>query len=349
MTGLTGLTDSGGIPMDSPRTDPLSSDLARFGQHPATYLVQNAGTQQFRDDRLEGLVAYWPAGKRFFLTIGGLLADPADRPALLDSFLAFAKRHGRRVIAVHFLRDDAQLLASRGFRINQIGASYSIDLRTHTLTGSDFATLRNKISRARRKGVEVLEVGVDLPYEEGLKQQMDEIDREWLQQKGKKELDLLIGEMGSRDGLGRERHLYVTRDKGQILGYIQYSPAWGIYSGWVHDLSRRRREIPVGTMEYANVVAMDRFRKSGSHYLHFGFTPMTSLAPDHEIQGAYSEFFRRLMVFLQRHGRFIYPAESQLQYKRCWRPTDVIPEYVGFQGGASLRGVWSFLRATNSI
>jgi lysylphosphatidylglycerol synthetase-like protein (DUF2156 family) len=335
--------------MDSFRTDLLSSDLARFGQHPAAYLVQNAGIQQFRDDGIDGLVAYWPAGKRFFLMIGGVLADPGDKPALLDAFLAFTKRHGRRVIAVHFLRDDAQLLASRSFRINQIGASYSLDLRTHTLTGSEFATLRNKISRARRKGVEVLEVGVDLPYEDGLKRQMDEIDREWLQQKRKPELDLLIGEVGSLDRLGRERHLYVTRQHGQMLGYILYSPAWGVYSGWVHDLSRRRQDIPIGTMEYVNLVAMDRFRQSGTRYLHLGFTPMTSLAPDHEIPRAYSEFFRRLMVFLQRHGRFIYPAESQLQYKRGWRPTDVIPEYVGFQGGISLLGVWSFLRATKSI
>src|SRR6266850_441722 len=107
--------------MDSSGTDLLAADLARFAQHPASDLVQNDGTPQFRDDGRDGLVAYWPAGKRFFLMIGGLLAGSGDKPALLDAFLAFAKRERRRVIAVHFLRDDAQLLASRGFRVNQIG------------------------------------------------------------------------------------------------------------------------------------------------------------------------------------------------------------------------------------
>ena len=41
--------------------------------------------------------------------------------------------------------------------------------------------------------------------------------------------------------------------------------------------------------------------------------------------------------------------DEQLAYKEKWGPQLVLPEYLAFEGGASLRAVWHILRVTKSI
>ena len=53
------------------------------------------------------------------------------------------------------------------------------------------------------------------------------------------------------------------------------------------------------------------------------------------------------MRFLAKHGSAIYPAASQLAYKEKWGLDLVQPDYIAFQGGISLRRIWSLLRVTN--
>jgi lysylphosphatidylglycerol synthetase-like protein (DUF2156 family) len=57
----------------------------------------------------------------------------------------------------------------------------------------------------------------------------------------------------------------------------------------------------------------------------------------------------RLLRFLAAHGSAIYPAADQLAYKEKWGPDLVEPEYLGFQGGISLRRVWNLLRVTDAV
>jgi hypothetical protein len=42
----------------------------------------------------------------------------------------------------------------------------------------------------------------------------------------------------------------------------------------------------------------------------------------------------------------MHPTQTQLQYKLKWAPEVIRPEYIAFQDGFSLSGLWSFLRLT---
>lgn len=172
---------------------PSAFDLvSAHADNPSAFLALNSGNEFFVDDRYDGVCAFRPAG-RHLLQLGGPFAAPGDRAGLLDAFLDRAAGGRRRVIAVQLQAEDARLYADHGFTVNQIGASYAVDLARFTLRGSPFVRLRNKISRARRAGVEVAEV--DLSEVSG---ELDLIDREWLLGKGKhaKELRFLVGERG---------------------------------------------------------------------------------------------------------------------------------------------------------
>lgn len=324
--------------------------LRRHADHPSALLAVNQETLRFRAPDIDGLIAYRPAGRHHLVMVAGITAAPGQRAALLDRFLDWARRERRKVVAVQMFRDDAVLFASRGFRVNQIGASYSVSLDRFRISGTPFIKLRNKISRARRSHVSVHELGADVPVTPRIRDAIAAIDREWIKDKGAKELAFLIGEVGALDRLDRSvRRLFVAMQNDETVAYVLYTASFGRHAGWMHDLTRRKPDATTGVMELINITAIERFKAEGAGMLNFGFTPLTSLADEHEIVGAHSRATAWTFRKLARHGSFIYPAEAQLQYKLKWAPDLIQPEYIAFQNGATASGLWQFLRLTRAI
>jgi lysylphosphatidylglycerol synthetase-like protein (DUF2156 family) len=81
---------------------------------------------------------------------------------------------------------------------------------------------------------------------------------------------------------------------------------------------------------------------------HRGLTPFTGLDDGYNGQSA-SRVAGRIIRLLAERGARIYPAADQLSYKEKWGPSLLRPEYVAFQGGVTLRGVWSLLRLTRAL
>jgi lysylphosphatidylglycerol synthetase-like protein (DUF2156 family) len=335
-------------PVPRPPSDDPADVLARHAQNPSAFLALNRGTEHFRLPGVDGLVAFRPAGRRLLVQLGGPFAAEHDQDRLLAAFVDHARRGGRRVLAVQLERADAEQYARHGFRVNQVGSSYALDLGAFTLAGGAFVQLRNKVSRARRCGVEVVEVGVDVPAGAGLDAALDGIDRAWLAGKGAAApLRFLVGERGGP--AGHLRRLFIARLEGVAVGYLSLSPVHGRRAGWLHDLSRRLPHAPPGVTELVVLTAAERLRADGHRWLHFGFTPFTGLAPEHRITGAGSPAVDRAVDLLARHGEAVYPAASQVAYKLKWRPQLVQPEYVAMPGRVRPGAVWQLLRLTGAI
>lgn len=320
--------------------DSVHAAIAVYANNPSAFLALNSGNSYFTEPGLPGVVVHRPAG-RYLVQFGAPFGpDPA---ALLRAFTAHAAARGRKVVAIQVQRSDVDIYAAAGFTVNQIGASYAVDLAAFTLRGSRFVRLRNKISRATRSGLAVTEVD-----QAGWDTEMRALDAEWLRGKGRhaKPLEFLVGEYGGP--VQHARRLFAGTIGGRLAGYISYSPAYGDRPGWLHDLSRRRPSGPPGVMEAINAAAIDTFRAEGARWLHFGFTPFTGLSPDLEHPSA-SGWFRRLTGLLGRRGGAVYPAATQLAYKQKWAPHAVLPEYIAFSHGASLNAFLQVFRAANAL
>lgn len=310
--------------------------------NPSAFLGCNEGNRYFGGAGRVGTIVYRTAGD-YLVQFGGVFAPPEDYVPLLAAFVEFAGRQGRRVVSVQLQRSDAEIYARQGFTVNQVGASYAVDLSTFSLRGTRFMQLRNKISRSLRAGLRVVEADAD-----EWATAMRELDEAWLHSKGEhaRQLEFLVGQHGGT--MQRYRRLFVGVLDGQLAGYITYSPVFGSRPGWMHDLSRRRPGQAPGLMETINHTAMEKFRAEEVRWLHFGFTPFTSLADDLEVSGS-SPGFGRFMRMLWQYGEAVYPARTQLAYKQKWAPDVVLPEYVAFQGRASVTGFAHVFRACNAF
>ncbi|MEU1013725.1 DUF2156 domain-containing protein [Streptomyces sp. NPDC005890] len=320
--------------------------LGAWADHPSGALALNGSTVRWTGGGVPGLVAYRRC-RRHVVQFGGPFAAEGDKGALLDEFLDRVVAGGprpSRLTAAQVRAADVPLYESRGFTVNQLGTSYSIDLSAFTLRGKHLAKVRQNVSRARRDGVTVVEVDSRTADQS----ELDAVDAVWLRAKGRhvKELSFLIGERG---GPGAAlRRTFVARRHGRTVGYVTYSPAWGARPGWLYDLTRRTPEAPVGTIELVNLTALELFRAEGTAWLHLGLTPFAGLDDRHEPASA-SRSLTRALRLVAEHGRALYPARTQEAFKLKWAPRVREPEYVAFQGGVRPSAVWNLLRLTNSV
>ncbi|MGC0419078.1 phosphatidylglycerol lysyltransferase domain-containing protein [Embleya sp. AB8] len=310
-------------------------------ENPSSFLAVSQGNSYFMLPGRPGIVVYRTAGD-YLVQFGGPFAPDESYVDLMRAFTAFAAETGRRQAIVQLQEYDARIHAEHGYTVNQVGASYAVDLHTFTLVGTRYMQLRNKISRALRSGLTVIEAD----YEQWV-DGVAEIDRRWLPLKGDdaKPLEYLVGQTGGP--MQPLRRLFLAHLDGQAVGYVSYSPVYGSWDGWMHDLSRRLPESPAGVMEACNKAAIDTFIAEGVPWLHFGFTPFTTLEDAREMPG-HSLGFKWLMHWLWRN-QVVYPASSQLTYKDKWNPTLITTEYVGFPDGASAEGFVNIWRACNAM
>lgn len=328
--------------------------MHRYGTNPSGFLSLNEGNHYFTEPGIEGFIAYRPA-RRIWVQFGGPVAPPESRHELLAAFVRRAKEQRVRVIAVQLLREDAELQAAHGFHTNQFGTSFSIALPEFTLRGRAFVKTRNMVSRARRDGITVQELGRDVADQEvaGLKRQLDAIDASWLRQKGRltREIRFFVGE---RTGAYQDlRRTFIARREGgtgedDVVAYISYSPVLGNRPGWLYDLTRRRPEGARGAIEMAFALAAERMQEQGDPWLHLGLTPFIGLDPENELDSSHPSAARAIRLLAER-GQSLYPAASQASFKRKWRPQLETPEYLAFPGRLRLIDVWRLMKVANLI
>jgi lysylphosphatidylglycerol synthetase-like protein (DUF2156 family) len=320
----------------------VDTSRSQWIDHPSGFLALSPRNVRFTHSSARGFISYRVQGKHL-IAFGGVQAPPDDRAPLLDAFLAQAELRGRRVIVAQLRASQIALFERRGFTVNQFGTSYGIDLHRFSLRGTAKMQLRNKISRARKLGLRIAEVGREFPRNDQTFARLRAISAEWTRAKGK-ELDFMVGEIGDADETSR-RIFVIIDATNNLLGFVTYVPAWGESRGYLHDLTRRLTTAPAGAMELCNQFAIERLAAEGVPYLHFGFTPFIT---DGVEPLSANQFLAWTIRELRKHGRFIYPAESQARYKLKWGPDLVEPEYLAARP-MSLRAVIDLLTLTKAI
>lgn len=325
----------------------ISNYLDRHANHPSSFLAANKATQHFIVPGIEGFIPYRDEGKCLF-QICGVIAAEQDREKLLRAFIEKSNQDGKALCCVQIRDDQIQLYEKCGFSVNQMGLSYTLDLRVFKTSGTPFVSMRNKIKRAQKAGVVVYELGKDIAWTKSLQAELDTITQSWLSTKGNKPLlEFMVGELEPETQ--SYRRIFGAFLDGKLIGFVSYVPSHGNFSGWMHDISRREKEVPPGVMELINITAIDRFKLENVAFLNFGLTPFCGIRPELDAAPSKSRFLSRLLELLERYGQVVYPAVSQVTYKKKWQPLQETPEYVGFYGGFKLGHLYRLMKITRSI
>lgn len=313
-----------------------------YADNPSAFLAVNEGNSYFTEPDLAGVIVYRAVGK-YLIQFGGPFAPVDSGDQLLRAFREFAHGQDRGIVGIQLQRADAECYVRNGFTVNQIGASYAVDLNRFALDGTRFMRLRNKIARAHKAGLVTFEANLD-DWHDAVR----ELDQVWLSSKGEhvRQLEYLVGQYGGE--MQQHRRLFVGAIDGTLAGYISYSPVYGTRPGWMHDLSRRIPGKLPGIMEAINKTAIETFIDEGIDWLHFGFTPFAGLDDTVELPD-YSRGFNTLMRLLWQYGEAVYPARTQLAYKEKWAPHVVLPEYIAFDGTADIAGFVHVFRAAGAL
>ena len=321
----------------------IGDEPAQCIDHPSGFLALSPRNRRFELANCPGFIAYRGQGKHL-IAFGGVHARSEYWERLLDGFIQFAETRRRRILVVQARESQVPLLRSRGFTVTLFGSNFGLKIGDYSFAGTRKMKLRNKIQRARRAGLRVVEVGRELPRTPAVFDMLHGISSAWLARKRKKEIDFMVGEIGAPDE-PRRRIFVVLNEAGEPLGFISYVPAWCDRPGILHDLTRRHPAAPPGTMELCNAFAMERLKAEGVEHLHLGFTPF--IVDDHEPPGG-DRLFAWIVRKLRRYGSAIYPAESQERYKMKWGMDFVDREFLAARP-LTLRAILDLLILTRSI
>lgn len=315
-----------------------------FSDNPLSCLLFNPKTAWFV---YGGVAIGYFVYNHYYICIGGLLGPKDNHDAALDRFIQHCAGQRLIPIFIHLSDTDCHRLRKKGYSINFVGQSYSIDLRYFSCAGKRYQQLRNKINRAQSAAVNVEKIDSQESYAK-IVPDLDIINTAWIKFKKIKELHGLITDFSSVEMRSGAHIIYIARHNDRVVAYIVYTRTCGKYPGWYHDLSRRLPQAPDGTMQLINQQAINNFKNSDkANYLHLGFTPLVE--PDSSEIFYDSIYFHKITQWLAMRGGIVYPARSQRQYKMSWRPNMILSEHVAFPENKPLQSLWGLLRATHCL
>lgn len=279
--------------------------------NPIAYQILNPGIRHWFSGRRDAVVGYVTChGIR--VVAGAPVCSPARLGAIAEEFEADAKRHRERVCYFHVGPRFAGVVNdSPRHSIAAIGALPYWDPALWEAIVKSHSSLRYQISRARNKGVEVMEMPAAVAAES---QELRQIRQQWLSSKHLPPLHFLI----EPDIFGQltDRRLFIAR-RGRVLGYLLCTPmpnrAGWLFEQWAHD-----RQAPLGTSELLVHAAMSTFAAEGSREVTMGLVPLSGRVRPPGEPGPL--WLRSLFRFMRLTANPLYNFKGLEHYKYKFRP-----------------------------
>ncbi|TMK80149.1 MAG: DUF2156 domain-containing protein [Actinobacteria bacterium] len=268
---------------------------------------------------------FFSAGRRSFLAytvLGGSalvssdpVGDPAEFPALLESFRKMARGRGWRVAILGASGALLPLYQSAGFFAIKVGDEAVVRPEAFSLEGRRVRKVRQSVNRLRREGysVAVLEEREAGPV---LREELRQVSDEWRGSRPERGFTMAMDELFGHSGT----LFVVARDaSGEVGGFLHLvpSPASGGYS---LSAMRRRRETPNGLMEFLIVEAIAWTRAHGVPEISLNFCVFADLLREREGRSPAGRVARRGLQSLDR----VFQLERLLSFTGKffpeWRP-----------------------------
>ncbi|MFW6051493.1 MAG: phosphatidylglycerol lysyltransferase domain-containing protein [Myxococcota bacterium] len=277
--------------------------VRRHGRASTSFQTLERGLRLHFDG--DGYVAYCEAG-RAWVAAGGPVAAPERVDAVARSFVAEARRRGRRP---RFFGVDA-VLSGADLRHTRIGEEPWWDPADWQETLGSVRSLREQLRRARAKGVMVRAASADRLDRDAMRALADR----WLATRRMAPMGFLVQIDPFR--YAEERLYLMAEREGELVGLLVASPVFA-RPGWLVEHVFRDPLAPNGTPELLVDALMRHACETGVRHVSLGHAPLAG-SVNHTLRLA-----RRL-------GRVLYNFEGLEAFKRKLRPHRVAPLYLAY-------------------
>jgi lysylphosphatidylglycerol synthetase-like protein (DUF2156 family) len=222
---------------------------------------------------------------------------------------------------VHAGRRTAELAAGHGYGVIKIGENASFDLtRWERPRGKAGKTLRGKLNRARREGLETAE----LPATEAT-DELQEVHASWATPRADELPSSILEPMPLLHP--EAKRIFVARGGGRMVAFLTCAPVYA-RDGWLLEDLIRSPDAPPGATEALVMEALCRLSEEGASYATLGLAPMRSPAQQLDWR------FRILSPFLRWGFRRFdrrYGFDATAAFQSKFGPTHWESSYVAFR------------------
>lgn len=323
---------------------PLETRVSLLRQHgsfsQAYSIVYQTDLAYFGDER--GFLAYKTVGSTTLV-----LADPIAPPALHRDLIRCLLAAHCDVCFWQISRPIADILASMGFRINEMGIERRINVPGYSYEGRQKRNLRNAINRALNQGYVTRECSMaDVDADE-----VRRVSDAWRATRTvrKREVRFLCRPIVIADEVDVRK--FFTFDKnGRLAAFGFFDP---IYSDGsiVGYLTAFKRYLPGEESLLGHAInhhVLETLRGDGIQWMFFGLSPLSEIHDrDFERSWLVRRGFR-LVYKSALFNRFIYPLQGHAGHKRQFRGE---PEqtYFAFKTRWVLPQLFKVLRACDIV
>lgn len=284
-------------------------------QHGSFTLAYSAtyqpGLEHFGDER--GFLAFKRVGGTA-LVLSDPVAPAEERAGLIDRFRA---QH-RDVCFWQVSRPVAELLAARGFLVNEMGTETRLDLMSYSFDGKEKRNLRMAVNRMQKRGY----VTQECALEELDGREVQALSDAWRNTRSIKRREVVfLNRPFSLENEIDVRRFFTFDREGRLVALGFFDPVYenGEVIGYSTSFKRRLPEADLKAGHAITRVAIEQFQREGKRHLFLGLSPLADIVDaDFRCNRLVSLWFR----FAYRNrafNRWIYNLQGHAEHKRDFR------------------------------
>jgi len=318
----------------------LSPYLKKYGRGPLSYSVLQPNMEYYIEEGV-GFIAYY-SYRHFLLAPLGrkiVLADPLcseeHKEGMLERFIT---KH-KHVILLQCNHKTGEVMDKLGYEVNMFGKECELPM-PYILAGKNRAKIRQWRNKCEREGVVVEERAIS-----GCDQsEIEALSKEWVQDKGGKELILLTRPFMMSDE--PEVRCFWARKEGKLIGLAIFDPMYnnGNTVGYYHNFDRISKDAPHGTSAYIILEAMKVFTEENMKVVSLGLMPL------HVLRARFrqNDFTMNGFRYAAKKLNYLYPFQGNISHKKKFAGRQP-PVYFSSTNGNQLREMFILMKAMKMI
>lgn len=295
--------------------------LNSYSDNPISYVAIEEDKKYFFSNSVDGAIAYVIAGG-VAVCAGDPICKEEDAAIFLVEFVTFCRQNDLDICFCQTTEKYLNYYKSLNFGILKYGEEAMFDLQQYNISGGKAAKVRQAINNANREGIKVIEYKPLNKRNRELESQILEVSKEWLSIKKSSELSFMLGSVSLDNPM--ERRYFVALDENEkVLGFTVFTP-FSNKTGYYADVTRRRKEAPMGVMEKLIISAFEAMKAEGLLWGSLGLAPLANIKDE----DSKKTMIDTLLEFIYENLNNFYGFKTLHQYKKKYNPSSWQPRYL---------------------